>query len=432
MSKHETITENWKYSEFKDTVVELYTYYMNCFNRYADGLQQLKASLPDTRSDFISAMSTFYTDQRGFYLPYLKRHVLPIKYSDYDNLLLKPKDFSDEQIYQMHLEMVTWFNTYGAKALGTEVSVYDNPIEEALAEFFERTNKTKGYAKYYDMQPIYNFLEAALNDKDHGIKKNNQDMFFCVTGRTGIGKSYTLLDIFEHWYREILKVENFDEDFIKYFATTNDQHKQGIGLLKDSPFYMMCHDEAVLTAKRRNWNSKDNRNFTDLFEVIRGMNLAHGVCIPDFSDLEGTFLKRRMDFLILVKKEGDERYAYLYSRYRCRELHKEILENNITPEVAKTLPNFKCRINQYDGMLLKAYQKQKKHGMSNLIDTYSGSDLSPIDQSRFKVGEKIYKLLQEGKGKLESYEACGCNPVRGKRSLELYCKTKGVDFPLNN
>jgi len=426
--------ESWKYSEFKSSVVRLYDEYMLAYQQFVDGIQGISLHPTPSRAKFISLLMSFYSDQRGGYMPYMTRRTLPFLANEYDNLVFNSKNITNQKLHLMHLYLITWFNTYGAKALGSEISVFENAIEEALSECFEKTNKTRRSEKYYDMQPLYNFMNDLMHDKDHGIKKNNQDLFFVVTGRTGIGKSYVLLDLFENWYRNVIKAEDFDESFIDYFATTNEQHQKGMAIIKENPFYFLAHDEVVRTAKRRNWNTKDNKKFSELYDVIRGLNIIHGHAIPDFTQLEYSFLKQRIDFLVYVTKEGDKRVANVYGRYRLRELYRDIMDKNITYEQSDVKPNFSCEIPMYNGILLKAYEKQKKIGMIDIVEKYSSEGVDIVKQKdterKLAIGERIYNLIANEKiGYVKAYKEVGTNNVQGKKYLSEYCDSVKKTLP---
>jgi hypothetical protein len=425
---HETVTEPWKVSEFKDTIKEIYDHYMSCHNEWVYSLENNYGDEGKAKNKFISAMATFYSDQGAGFDLYLDKKTTEINPEWYDDIVFQKNKFTPRQIASMHKHLVRWFNTFGAKALTNEMTMFSNPIEGALAEFFQTTNKTKGTANYHDLQPIYNFFNTMLNHPENGIKKNNQDCYFVISGHPGHGKSYLLLAIFTYWYKEILRVKDFGEDYICYFASTPEQHKEGLSDLTTKKWHMLCNDEAGIQGKARNHMTKENRKYVELYDVIRGLNLVHGQALPDFTKMEKTFVHQRIDFVIVTIKKGKNVYARFYSRQRVKDLYEDCMkQGGIPPEKSTLQPNFTCLVPKYEGELLKVYEKRKQKGMASTTEKYFGTDAK---QKRIEKGKQLYELIEkQDKGYYEAYNELELDAKTGRGYLQEYCDANKLKLP---
>ena len=426
MAEKEIINEQWKYSEFKNTVVDIYDYYTECYTIFSKHINNRYGDKGKARNNFISAMATLYGDQRVHFLPFIFKKTLPFKVNLYDRLLFDNQNISDETLNLMYFELTDWCNSFGPKALSTELDVYSNNIEAALSEFFNQTTKTKGTSKYGDLQPIYNFMYSMLEDPNYGIKKRNQDCLFIVSGKTGTGKSRFLMQLFQNWYTEILKVDDYSTNYLDYFAPNSDEYINGLHKLKNKKWHIICNDEATDSIKRRNHMTKKNREISQLFDIMRGLNLIHGLAIPDFSDVEKGYVKQRIDFVIVLVNQGDNYYAKFYSRHRCRELHEDCIKNSRAPEDSKILPNFSCKVPLYDGILVNEYEKRKQQGIEISIP----EPKQKASDYRLDKGKEMYELIEkQGKGYMDAYKELDVDNITGKTYLKLYCKANNLSLP---
>lgn len=259
-----------------------------------------------------------------------------------------------------------------------------------------------------------------LDGEKKGLRTCNKDRVIAVTGAEGMGKSNVVLGLFDIWYKEILKDDNYSEEYIKFFGSNKEEFLSALKECtdKDLRYMMVGHDEAAKDLYSRKAMSSFSADMNIAYQVIRGLNLFTILIIPSVLDLDSFFRKRRLTGLIHVfnvdYKNKQTQFAY-YTKKRLDELIPEMRrlaerDNNPDPFKCDISPLFYDTAPLYSGVLKEAYEKRKSDNMKETVDDlhakHSDSDKpkkTPVEDDyqntpKYKrFAERIYTMRMKGK-----------------------------------
>ena len=241
-----------------------------------------------------------------------------------------------------------------------------------------------------------------------GIRSHNQDRVVVITGNEGKGKSNLALGIFETWYKDLLKVTDYSEEYIKFFGANKVEF---ITALATAPRYsMIVHDESLKDLYSRDSISDFNKSLNKAYYVVRGRNLFTVFVAPSILDLDSNFRKRRVSGVMHVYSAGKVAY---YGRKKLNKLIPALAnmqKYNARPEVKNAMddrmklikPDFTDTFPLYKGVLLEKYLARKENNME-----------ATVQELMNKFGKEEDEETQKGKKGATTVEDLYFDQVKG-------------------
>jgi len=261
------------------------------------------------------------------------------------------------------------------------------------------------------MQMMRKILKIDLDGNKKGLRTCDKDKVIVVTGGEGLGKSNIVQCMFDIWYEEILKDENYSEEYIRYFGSNKEEFLDALKYCSDNnqKYMMLAHDEAAKDLYSRKAMSSFSADLNIAYQVIRGLNLYTILIIPNVLDLDSFFRNRRLTGMIHVfnidYKNKETQFAY-YNKKKLDELIPEMKrmaerQSNPDPFKCSVKPLFYDTAPLYSGVLKKAYEERKRDNMASTITDLYGKHVSP--ELKVKNGKK--PNLQDAKLPAHKYNS---------------------------
>ena len=247
-----------------------------------------------------------------------------------------------------------------------------------------------------------------LNIYEH--MKKDYDYLLIVCGDTGTGKSRFVLNLFETWYRVILK-RKVTEEMISQISQNYS------GWLREfkniGEFDMNVFDESSRNLNSLNFMSRISKDINKLFDVCRCKKFFSVVILPKYFRLNKALREDRLRGLIWVNKRGNYKF---YTKHDLVYLNG-INENRKIKSMFVSRPFHQTRCPDYKGVLLEPYLKQKEEGVDEVIDEVIGN----IPEEKEK---RPLTLVEKYKDKVKELKDMGYK--RDQIAKDLYISTGSV------
>ena len=259
------------------------------------------------------------------------------------------------------------------------------------------------------------FLKLHLNDKNYGMKKNNNDKFFLFTGLTGSGKSNTVLHFFHAWYNEVLEIGAKPEYFDKFFSARIDGFARALKEVKQLPYHMIVHDEIIQDLHSKDGGGKISKKLYQTYNVIRGKRIFTAGLIPNLCDFSKDFVKERVQHIVHCYKDEGRYYAIYFSPQDVSKLVPKMFqmqekmkrgsgEDRPDIRLCEVEPSMKWEVKNYRGVYKKQYEALKESNMDATIDELyelvnegKSESIDPKEYKQLKTRNRIIDLMAIGK-----------------------------------
>ena len=225
--------------------------------------------------------------------------------------------------------------------------------------------------------PNIDIIKRYQHREHEDMVEQKSDRLTVISGYEGSGKSYLEMDLFENWYKNVLKVK-ITAEIAKLFCHTDVDWAKGLQYIKDKPYYRLSHDEAVNIIYAKDAITKKNKAINKAFKKIRGKRIYHSMLIPQVHRIDKELREDRVRMLLFVFKHKGKRFVAIYPKSRLDVLAAEL--NRMIQSTAKdvrtrpnvlnceTMPSFVCKIPIYKGELLDKYSIGKEDNMDASIE----------------------------------------------------------------
>lgn len=229
---------------------------------------------------------------------------------------------------------------------------------------------------------------ARLLHDFYDFMQRKYDVFIFITGEEGRGKTKSIgLNIFDYWYREILKRKPPAERIGTTFSHFVKNLETG------ENFDIAYWDETGDALDKGNFHDILNKGVYQTYGIIREKLLLTMMTIPDFWDLDPRFRRRRVRGVFDVHKRVDDccrscgykfagrdecpkctskdiKRGYVKWRYYGRRALNRAIEKNKNKQVLR-LSRVKATLEgvayEYKGELLERYKADKDKRMDDAI-----------------------------------------------------------------
>lgn len=212
-----------------------------------------------------------------------------------------------------------------------------------------------------------NMLPRMVSLWRRAIVEGDDDVLILNVGTTGSGK--TNLSLIEcTLYNPQTTPEQIaltKKTFAAALAATKHQAKGERVLLYDE-----------LELGKRSSMSNWNKDMMQLYFKIRGLNIFHAWNHPSLNQVDGEFIRERVNgiFFTYEKSKGRARKYYFFPKERIlqflrdhKKLHLETLKLH-----ARKYALYQGYYKKYEGVLLTPYLAQKQGGMDEAVDDFVG------------------------------------------------------------
>lgn len=438
MSEYITKRETWTIAaETKESIVKLLENFLDAYFSFSKSHSYLYDKQKGRR-ELVSALAVYYLHAAPYFNEVLENNMTGYDKEDYKDLIRNSSRLSDWDLLEMSMLLHKWYTQEGYFRMDDTKVIYDSPVSEALAELFDNAKNTYMSHSYDSIKPLLQFFTGLYTKDKKGLKFSENDMTFLTTGDTGTGKSYFSMLIFEHWYKAVLQVSDYSQDYIEYFPYTDKQWIDAVSAVKEKPNYMVTHDEAINILYSKDAMSTKNKEVNKLFAKIRYNRSVNNLVVPSFLKIDKEFVRDSCNFLIYLERIGEFVYARLYSTDRMKRLlteARQMIESSGKKSQVfdflrlKTKPNFTCKVPLYNGILVEAYKEQKIKGVNESID--SAQEKMGFNKNKtLELGEKLYDMVvNQTYTKMDAYNAVGVHNVTGLKALRHYCHVNKLNTP---
>jgi len=200
--------------------------------------------------------------------------------------------------------------------------------------------------------------------------KADYDFPLVIVGDTGTGKSMLALQIFETWYRCILKKPVTKE----MISQINTDKQEWAKKFKDlDAFDINVFDEGATGFESRQHMEKFTKSLTKLYNVFRAKKIFSIIILPSFFYLNKYFREQRLRGLIYVYRRG--KYSYF-----TKEGIKYLNGYNASRRVKSmyvAYPFHRTTFPDYQGILRAEYNIMKNAGVEKIIDEVISENQKP-------------------------------------------------------
>lgn len=231
--------------------------------------------------------------------------------------------------------------------------------------------------------------------------QEDYDYLLIIAGDAGDGKSRLALQLFETWYRVILK-KPVTEDMI--FQVNQDYRKWLQAFKKMMPYDMNIFDEGARSLDSKASLTRVSRDLNKLYNVFRCKRFFTVVIMPKYFRLNKELREDRLRGLVWVHKRGayklftKEGIKYL-NGYNERRVIKSMFVAR--PFHCNTFPD-------YHGVLLKKYLAQKEKGVDEVLDSVIWSSEVRLNRTLVqKFSGEVTAMVKKGKKESEIIEKLG-------------------------
>ncbi len=198
-----------------------------------------------------------------------------------------------------------------------------------------------------------------LNIYEH--MKRDYDYALVVVGDPGDGKSRWALNLFETWYRVILKKE-VTSDMI---SQVSQNYRGWVRNFKKLDQYdMNIFDESSRDLNSRDFNTRISKDLTKLFDVFRCKRFFSVIILPSFFRLNKALREERLRGLVWVNKRGHYKF---FTRRGIRVLNA-MNESRRIKNMWLARPFHQCTYPDYKGVMLEEYLKRKDDGVDEVLN----------------------------------------------------------------
>lgn len=237
----------------------------------------------------------------------------------------------------------------------------------------------------------HKMITILLNIQQH--LENDYDFMCGVVGGTGDGKSRFVLDLFETWYRVILRKE-VTPDMI--FQVSQGYEPWVRSFKKLQPYDMSIFDESSRDLGSTDFMTKVSKNLNKLFDVFRCKRFFSIVVLPKFFRLNKALREDRLRGLFVITKRGEYKFYTRDDLFFVNALNDGSKIKNIE-RASCTHHNV---FPDYNGVLLEPYLEQKNDGVDEVLNEV----INDIAGDRVKkkspyllYKDKILELRTQGK-----------------------------------
>lgn len=220
--------------------------------------------------------------------------------------------------------------------------------------------------------------------------KKDYDFMMVITGDTGTGKSHFALNLFETWYRCILK-KPVTKDMVKQIS----QNYQGWlkSFSEIGEYDMNIFDESARDLNSIDFATRISKDINKLFDVCRCKKFFSVVILPNFFRLNKALREDRIRGLVWVYKRGQ---YMVFSKEDLKYLNGYNERRKIkSMRVAR--PSFCASFPGYKGVLLKDYEERKMSGVDEVLEEVMGSISKTKKTLTEEYQDEVNELIDAGK-----------------------------------
>jgi len=233
-------------------------------------------------------------------------------------------------------------------------------------------------------------LQILLNVYEH--LKQDYDYVLVVVGETGVGKSHFVLNLFDTWYKKILRQE-ITESMVKQVTTDYKTWLKNFKGLKE--FDMNVYDEGATTLNAKDHATTISKDIAKLFNVFRAKKFFTVIVLPSFWDLNKYFRERRLRGLVYVDKRGHYRF---YTKLGITFLNA-YNERRYVKTMWGATPFHNAVFPAYKGVMLKAYEEDKMKTIEGVLDEVINTNAENKKKNASVVDiykDQVLELLKKG------------------------------------
>lgn len=235
-------------------------------------------------------------------------------------------------------------------------------------------------------------------------QENNDDFFLFIFGLRSTGKSRLMLHLLEGYLGE--------EASIKYIGLRKGDFARALYNATHKKLPRCCvNDEGNLNSK--NAMTKYNKDTVDTYYSIRGLNMFHVWCNPSLN-IDKEFIEKIVNGVILTftKTKNAPRLYYYFTKKKLIKLYDKFkkLDDVILKKNARQYAAFRGWYRDYDGFLLKDYEKLKDNRMVEKVNDFHeeyGEDENLLTQAKMTRTLRVsipffkkYKKILEERGSI--------------------------------
>jgi hypothetical protein len=209
------------------------------------------------------------------------------------------------------------------------------------------------------------------------MQAEESDRLVAICGYEGSGKSYLALELFENWWRNVIKSNLSDAEIMQYFATDDIEWAEAFQKCVDTKYLMLTHDEAVNLIYSKDATSKQSKELNKAFKKTRGLSVYHLMLIPQPQRIDKELRQDRLRTIYYVFKLNKKRYVAVYPKTLLdtalaeldRMLTSQALDVKTRPSIldCQTKPSLIFEMDEYKGNLLSLYKPKKAKNMSDSV-----------------------------------------------------------------
>jgi len=218
--------------------------------------------------------------------------------------------------------------------------------------------------------------------------KADYDMTLIISGDTGTGKSMLALNIFETWYKVILKkeikpemIDQVNTNFVEFVKKFKDLKEYDVAIF----------DEGATQLDSKAHMEKLSRQITKLYNVFRCKKFFTIIILPSYFNLNKYFREHRLRGCIWVNKRG--KYC-LYTKKGVNWLNAMNERRNLK-SMNVAYPIHKGTFPDYKGILREPYDKRKMEGVNQILD-----EVIADGERAKKVYTPLYETIKDDVAKL--------------------------------